>query len=166
MLAQQVRRMLKDPKSRALVDNFASQWLMLRNLKSHQPNPRDFPNFDNELRQAFRQETELFFESIMREDRSVIDLLDAELHLRQRAAGAALRHSERLRQLLPSSDAERSGAPRPARAGQHPDDHVVSEPHVAGAARQVDPREHPRHAALGTAAERADAEGERRSGTA
>jgi len=77
VLAQQVRRMLKDPKSRALVDNFASQWLMLRNLKSHQPNPRDFPNFDNELRQAFRQETELFFDSVMREDRSVIDLLDA-----------------------------------------------------------------------------------------
>jgi mono/diheme cytochrome c family protein len=78
VLAQQVRRMLKDPKSRALVDNFASQWLMLRNLKSHQPNPRDFPNFDNELRQAFRTETEMFFESIMREDRSVIDLLDAD----------------------------------------------------------------------------------------
>ena len=77
VLAQQVRRMLKDPKSRALVDNFASQWLMLRNLKGHQPNPQDFPNFDNELRQAFRQETELFFESIMREDRSVLDLLNA-----------------------------------------------------------------------------------------
>jgi len=78
VLTRQVQRMLKDPKSRALVDNFASQWLMLRNLKSHQPNPRDFPNFDNELRQAFRQETEMFFESIMREDRSVIDLLEAD----------------------------------------------------------------------------------------
>jgi hypothetical protein len=70
--------MLKDPKARALVDNFASQWLMLRNLKGHQPNPTDFPNFDNELRQSFRRETELFFESIMREDRSVLDLLDAD----------------------------------------------------------------------------------------
>jgi hypothetical protein len=78
VLAQQVRRMLKDPKSRALVDNFASQWLLLRNLKSHQPNPTDFPRFDNELRQAFRTETEMFFESIMREDRSVLDLLDAD----------------------------------------------------------------------------------------
>jgi hypothetical protein len=78
VLTRQVQRMLKDPKSRALVDNFASQWLMLRNLKSHQPNPRDFPNFDNELRQAFRTETEMFFESIMREDRSVIDLLEAD----------------------------------------------------------------------------------------
>ena len=72
------KRMLADPKSRALVDNFASQWLMLRNLKGHIPTPGDFPNFDNELRQAFRQETELFFESIMREDRSLIDLINAD----------------------------------------------------------------------------------------
>jgi hypothetical protein len=78
MLERQVKRMLADPKSRALVDNFASQWLMLRNLKGHIPTPGDFPNFDNELRQAFRQETELFFENIMREDRSLIDLIDAD----------------------------------------------------------------------------------------
>ena len=77
-LDRQVRRMLADPKSRALVDNFASQWLLLRNLKSHIPTPGDFPNFDNELRQAFRTETEMFFESIMREDRSVLDLLNAD----------------------------------------------------------------------------------------
>jgi len=78
VLEQQVRRMLVDPRSRALVDNFASQWLMLRNLKSHIPNPGDFPNFDNELRDAFRTETELFFQSIVREDRSVLDLLNAD----------------------------------------------------------------------------------------
>jgi hypothetical protein len=78
VLAQQVKRMLRDPKGRALVDNFASQWLMLRNLKSHQPTPGDFPNWDNELRQSFRKETELFFASIIKEDRSVIDLIDAD----------------------------------------------------------------------------------------
>jgi len=78
MLERQVKRMLADPKSRALVDNFASQWLMLRNLKGHIPTPGDFPNFDNELRQAFRQETEMFVESVMREDRSLIDLIDAD----------------------------------------------------------------------------------------
>jgi hypothetical protein len=60
------------------VDNFAGQWLMLRNLKGHIPNPGDFPNFDNELRDAFRTETELFFQSIVREDRSVLDLLNAD----------------------------------------------------------------------------------------
>ena len=78
VLAQQVRRMLGDAKARALVENFASQWLMLRNLKGHIPTPGDFPNFDNELRQAFRMETELFVGSVMRDDRSVLDLLNAD----------------------------------------------------------------------------------------
>ena len=78
VLDQQIKRMLRDSRSRALVDNFASQWLMLRNLRSHQPTPGDFPNWDNELRQSFRTETELFFQSIIKEDRSVIDLIDAD----------------------------------------------------------------------------------------
>ena len=78
VLEAQVRRMLADPKSRALVDNFASQWLMLRNLRGHIPVPGDFPDFDNELRQAFRRETELFVDSVMREDRSILTLLDAD----------------------------------------------------------------------------------------
>ena len=78
VLEQQIKRMLRDARGRALVDNFASQWLMLRNLKSHQPTPGDFPNWDNELRQSFRTETELFFQSIMKEDRSIIDLIDAD----------------------------------------------------------------------------------------
>jgi hypothetical protein len=78
VLQAQVERMLKDPRSGALVDNFAAQWLRLRNLRSHSPIARDFPNFDNELRAAFRIETELFFGSIIREDRSVLDLLNAD----------------------------------------------------------------------------------------
>ena len=77
-LQRQVQRMLKDPRARALTDNFASQWLMLRNLKGHIPVPGDFPNFDNELRTAFRKETELFFDAIVREDRSLVDLLAAD----------------------------------------------------------------------------------------
>ncbi len=77
VLEQQVKRMLNDPKAHALVENWASQWLMLRNLKGHVPTPGDFPNFDNELRQAFRTETEMFVESVIREDRSVLDLLNA-----------------------------------------------------------------------------------------
>ncbi|HEV8396548.1 MAG TPA: DUF1592 domain-containing protein [Vicinamibacterales bacterium] len=76
-LERQVTRMLANPKASALTDNFASQWLLLRNLKSHVPTPGDFPNFDNELRQAFRQETELFFGSVVRENRSVLDLINA-----------------------------------------------------------------------------------------
>lgn len=78
VLEGQVRRMLADTRSRALVSNFASQWLHLRNLDSISPDMRLFPDFDDNLRQAFRQETELFFESILREDRSVLDLLSAK----------------------------------------------------------------------------------------
>ncbi len=77
MLEREVRRMMADSRSRALVDNFASQWLHLRNLASITPDMRLFPAFDDNLRQAFRQETELFFESVLREDRSVLDLLRA-----------------------------------------------------------------------------------------
>ena len=78
VLDREVRRMLADPKARALVDNFAAQWLYLRNLKSTAPDQNEFPDFDDNLRQAFRTETEMFFESVMREDRSVLDLLTAD----------------------------------------------------------------------------------------
>ncbi len=78
VLDAQVRRMLIDPRSHSLVDNFAGQWLYLRNLKSTAPDQNEFPDFDDNLRQSFRRETELFFESVMREDRSVLDLLTAD----------------------------------------------------------------------------------------
>jgi hypothetical protein len=77
-LEQQVARMLADPRSKALVNNFASQWLYLRNLQSATPDPKLFPFFDENLREAFRQETELFIESQLREDRTVRDLLNAD----------------------------------------------------------------------------------------
>ncbi len=69
--------MLADPRSEALVTSFADQWLYLRNLASIIPDPRLFPDFDDNLRQAMRRETELFFQSIIREDRNVLDLLRA-----------------------------------------------------------------------------------------
>ncbi len=69
--------MLADPKAEALVNNFAGQWLFLRNLQSVAPNEDDFPNFDDTLRQSFRKETELFFASIIHEDHNVLDLLNA-----------------------------------------------------------------------------------------
>ena len=75
---QQVRRMLADPRSSSLAGNFAGQWLHLRNLDSITPDLRLFPDFDDNLRQAFRRETELFFESVVREDRSALDLLKAD----------------------------------------------------------------------------------------
>jgi mono/diheme cytochrome c family protein len=77
-LEAQVRRMLRDPKAKALVENFGGQWLQTRNLKAATPDPELFPNFDEALRDAMRQETELFFEAIMKEDRSILDFLDAD----------------------------------------------------------------------------------------
>lgn len=78
VLEGQVRRMLADSRAGSMVNNFASQWLHLRNLEAITPDLRLFPDFDDNLRQAFRQETELFVESILREDRSVMDLLLAD----------------------------------------------------------------------------------------
>jgi mono/diheme cytochrome c family protein len=78
VLERQVRRMMADMRSRALVENFAAQWLHLRNLASITPDMRLFPDFDDNLRQAFTRETQLFVESVLREDRSVLDLLRAK----------------------------------------------------------------------------------------
>ena len=87
VLAAQTRRMLRDPRAGALVDSFAAQWLYLRNLDAVAPDGRLFVDFDHNLRQALRRETELLFESILREDRSVLDLLRADYtHLNERLA--------------------------------------------------------------------------------
>jgi hypothetical protein len=77
-LEAQVRRMLKDSKVRALTENFAGQWLQLRSVAQLSPDPKLFPDFDAKLRAAMIKETELFFEHIVKEDRSIIDFLDAD----------------------------------------------------------------------------------------
>jgi mono/diheme cytochrome c family protein len=78
VLEQQVRRMLADPRSEALVSNFAQQLLYLRNLPSTSPDGIFYPNWDDELRHSVQRESELFFESIIREDRNILDLLTAD----------------------------------------------------------------------------------------
>jgi hypothetical protein len=78
VLEQQTRRMLADTRSRALVTNFGGQWLQLRNLANSSPIALDFPDFDDTLREAFKTETEMLFESVIREDRNIADLLDAD----------------------------------------------------------------------------------------
>ncbi|MDT8399719.1 MAG: DUF1592 domain-containing protein [Pseudomonadales bacterium] len=77
ILSAQVERMLADPRSASLVNNFAQQWLYLRNLPGASPDGIFYPNWDDELRDAFQKEAELFFASIVKEDRSVLELLDA-----------------------------------------------------------------------------------------
>jgi mono/diheme cytochrome c family protein len=78
VLPREVRRMLADPRADAFITNFAGQWLFLRNLDAAVPVQSIFPDFDDSLRQSFRRETELFFDSIVREDRSAFDLLRAD----------------------------------------------------------------------------------------
>ena len=75
---KQVARMLVDPRAEALVKNFAGQWLFLRNLTTVRPSTEEFPDFDDNLRQAMRRETELLFDNVVREDRSVLELLTAD----------------------------------------------------------------------------------------
>ena len=78
VLDQEVRRMLGDPRAKALVDNFFGQWLYFRNMSAHRPDPQAFPEFDDNLREAFQRETELFLESQLREDHSALELLTAD----------------------------------------------------------------------------------------
>ena len=87
VLRQQTRRMLDDPRSQALVRNFAGQWLYLRNLSTWKPDAGIFPQFDESLRNSMRQQTELFFASVLHENRSVLELLDADYtYVNQRLA--------------------------------------------------------------------------------
>jgi len=78
VLEKQIRRMLADPKAEALTSNFAGQWLHLRNVTNILPNSDLFPDFDDNLRESFRKETELLFDSIVKEDRNVVDLMTAD----------------------------------------------------------------------------------------
>ena len=87
VLHAQMKRLLDDPRSQALAENFAGQWLQFRNLDVLKPDPVKFPEFDAGLRQAMRTETELFFTAIVREDRSILDFIDGQFtYLNERLA--------------------------------------------------------------------------------
>src|SRR5207247_10312009 len=113
VLEKQVRRMLADSRSQNLVNNFAEQWLYLRNLESLTPDLRLFPDFDDNLRQAFRQETDLFVANVLHEDRSVLDLLKADYtFLNERLAkhyGIPNIYGSRFRRVALDRDSERGG---------------------------------------------------------
>ena len=113
VMSRQVRRMLADPRSEALVSNFAGQWLHVRNVAGFLPSPELLFHFDDNLRKAFQRETELFFESIMRENRSVLDLLDADYtFLNERLAkhyGIPGVYGERFRRVSLPPDSVRRG---------------------------------------------------------
>jgi hypothetical protein len=113
VLEQQVRRMLRDPRAEALVTNFAGQWLYLRNLAASRPDEVLFPDFDEDLRIALRRETELFFGGIIREDRSVLELIKADYtYLNERLArhyGIPHIYGSHFRRVTLSADTVRGG---------------------------------------------------------
>jgi hypothetical protein len=113
VLESQVRRMLADPRSSSLVENFAAQWLHLRNLESFTPDLRLFPDFDDNLREAFRRETELHFEALLREDRTVLDLIKTDhTFLNERLAkhyGIPNVYGSRFRRVALDSESRRGG---------------------------------------------------------
>src|SRR6185436_10511174 len=113
VLDRQVRRMLAGPRSQAMVSDFAGQWLQIRNVSGFRPSPEALFHFDDNLRQAFERETELFFESIVRENRSVLDLLDADYtYLNERLArhyGIPGVYGERFRRVALPADSVRRG---------------------------------------------------------
>ena len=113
VLQAQVRRMLADPRAETLTTNFASQWLHLRNLDAVRPDARAFPDFDDNLRQGFRTETELLFRSVVEEDRSVADLLTADYtFLNERVAahyGVPGIYGDHFRRVALPADSPRAG---------------------------------------------------------
>ena len=162
VLEKQVRRMLADPKSEALITNFTGQWLSVRSLKTSEPVVNLFPDFDDNLRAAFQREIELFFGSIVHEDRSILDLLTADYtFVNERLAkhyGIPNIYGPQFRRVtLPAGSRH---APRPAGQGRAVDGDVERGAHLAGHARQVVPANVPRRQPAGSAAERPGHQGQ------
>ena len=152
--------MIADERADALVNNFVGQWLQLRNLESKvAPDLLMFPDFDDNIRKAFRRETELFFGYILRENRSALELLSADYTFVNERLARHYGIPGRLRHAVPSGEADRSEPPRPARAGQHPVADVGRDADLARLPWQVRAGDVPQHAAATAAAERADARG-------
>ena len=133
--------------------------MYLRNLKNFAPDPNEFPDFDDNLRQSLLTETEMFFGSIVNEDRNVLDLLNANYTFVNERLAQHYGIPECLWAAIPPRDADRRSAPRVARAGKRSDGDFVCHAHLAGAARQMDSDQRPRNAAARAAAQRSGAEG-------
>ena len=163
VLDRQARRLLADPRAASLVEDFATQWLHLRNLSEVRGDPVPFPDFDDNLVEAFQTETELFLTSTLRQEHQRAGAAERRLHVRQRTVGAALRDPRRLRHPVQAGQGAGPRATRRApgtwqRAGAD----LLSDPYVAGTAGQVAARHDSRRAATVAAARRAPAPGPRR----
>ena len=158
VLARQVRRMLDDPRADALVSNFAGQWLHLRNVETVKPDPDPAAVRRSAAPGVPHRNRALRLEHLPRGPQPARSAV-GRLHVRQPAAGRALRHAARLRIAVPPRDGDGRESPRTAGPGQRPDRDLLSESHLGGAARQVDSREPARHAAAAAACRCAGAEG-------
>ncbi len=159
-LAQQVRRMLADPRSKTLTTNFAFEWLKIRDMDAMEPDPVVYPSFNAPLRAALRREMEMFVDSVFREDRSVVDFLSANYtFVNERLAmhyGIPNVRGDQFRRVTLS----RSQPLRAAGQGRGDDGDGVSQPHFAGAARRLHSGKYHGHAAVSAAAECGGVQGE------
>ncbi len=137
MVEQQVARMLDDPKSKALSNNFAGQYLYLRNLASQKPDPDEFPEWDTNLRKSFEKETQMFFNAMLRENRPVTELIDGKFtFVNQRLAefyGIPNVYGPQFRRVT-LTDPNRGGI---LGQGSLSDGDLLSESYVGSAARKV-----------------------------
>ncbi len=158
----QVRRMLDDPRSEALATRFAAQWLRLQDLHKIEPDALAYPYFDETLAEAMYRETELFFDSLVRDDRPVLDVLTADYtFVNERLArhyGISGVSGREFRRVAYPDDTRRGVLGH----AQHPHADLARQPHVAGAARQVGARSPARQPATAAAAERARPRADRR----
>ncbi len=141
VLAAQVKRMLRDPKSHALAEHFGGQWLQFRALESMTRDRDKFPDFEDNLRLSMRRETELFVEHIIREDRSIVDFLDGRYSILERTSGTPLRRAERLWTRVPPRRPRRHTTRWRAHPRQRPGGLLVCDPYVASASRQMGARQ-------------------------
>ena len=157
---KQVQRMLADPRSEALATRFASQWLRLQDVEKVRPDHHFYSYWDTTLSQAMVRETELFFDSLVREDRPVLDLLTADYTFVNERLAKHYGIPNILGNEFRRVHACRSEPPRHARAGQRAAADLDRRSHLAGAARQVGDGSAARLAAAAAAAERAGARGD------
>ena len=135
VLAYQVRRMLRDPKSHALAENFGGQWLQFRALESLTRDRDKFPEFEDYLRLSMRRETELFIESIVRNDRSVLDFINGRYSFLNERLARHYGIPERVGTGVPPGRPVGDAARRRADPGQHPRRFLVRHEDLAGASR-------------------------------
>ncbi len=151
----QIKRMLADPKARAITDNFAAQWLNLRMIPALEPDRKTYPDFDVHLKTAMVEETELFFEHIARNDRSVLEFLDSDWTFLNARLATHYGIGGVIAAGIPEGQADVQETRRRPVACQRADADIEPHANLACQARQMGAGEYSGHAASAASAERA-----------